>query len=100
MAIAKGTAWAVLGVLTMIGAGQAMASVNGRQARQTARIREGLRSGELRRGEAARLRAEQAAIRAEEAFYRRDGVLAPWERADLARDQRRASRHIAAQKHD
>lgn len=100
MTIAKGTALTLLGMLALGGAAQAQASVNGRQAAQAARIREGARSGELSRGEVARLRAEQAALRAEEAFYRRDGVLGPRERAALARDQRRASRHIARQKHD
>lgn len=100
MAIAKGTALAVLGLLVAVGAGRAEASVNGRQARQAARIQAGVKSGELTRREAVALRAEQAALRAEERRYRRDGVLTPRERADLRRDQNRASRHIARQKHD
>ncbi len=100
MTITKGTALALLGMLAVSGAAQASASVNARQAYQSARIRQGVTSGELSRREAARLRAEQAALRAEEIFYRRDGVLGPRERAALARDQNRASRHIARQKHD
>jgi hypothetical protein len=100
MAIVKATAWALMGVLTMAGANEAAATVNGRQARQAARIHEGVKSGELTRREAARLHAEQAALRAEERVYRRDGVLTARERVDLKRDQNRASRHIARQKHD
>ncbi len=77
------------------------ASVNGREHRQKERIRQGVRSGELTKREAARLTAEQARIRAEERRYRRnDGHLGPCERADLQRDLNRASRDIYRQKHD
>ncbi len=99
-AMAKAAAVVVVGVLGVSVAGDAAASVNARQKAQAARIHAGVISGELSRREAVRLRAEQAAIRAEERAYRRDGVLSPWERADLARDRNRASRHIARQKHD
>jgi hypothetical protein len=81
-------------------AGDAQAGVDGRQPRQQARIAEGVRSGDLTRREATRLEAQQARIRREERRYRADGVLGPWERADLRRDQRRASRTIRRQKND
>jgi hypothetical protein len=91
-------------VLAMAGAfmsaDDALASVNGRQRRQQARIAQGVRSGELTGREAARLEARERHIRREERRYRADGVLDPWERADLNRDLNRASRDIYRQKHD
>ena len=81
--------------LTLI-AGSASAStfdpgIDYRQARQHERIAQGVRSGELTAREAARLRAEQRAIAAEERYFKRDGRLSAWERADLERDLDRAS---------
>lgn len=101
LTMATRTATMVLaGALALGVAGEASASVNGRQRHQARRIHEGVESGALSRREAVRLRAEQAAIRAEERFYRRDGVLGPRERADLNRDLNRTSRDIYRQKHD
>ena len=91
-----------LGLLVLAGlAAPATADVNGREHRQRVRIREGVRSGELNRREAASLRAQQAAIRAEEAFYRRTGGrLSARERAELHRDLNRSSRSIYRQRGD
>jgi hypothetical protein len=74
--------------------------VNQRQHNQQHRIQQGVKSGELTRGEAHRLAAEQRHIRREEARYKSDGTLTPAERADLHRDLNRSSRHIYNQKHD
>jgi len=74
--------------------------VNQRQHNQQARIQQGVKSGELTRGEATRLQAEQRHIRREERRYKSDGELTPAERADLQRDLNRSSRHIYDQKHD
>jgi len=75
--------------------------VNARQARQSARIRQGVRSGELTRRETQRLAAEQAVIRTQEAFYRRSGgEFTARERARVQRELQQASRHIYRQKHD
>ena len=75
--------------------------INARQQREQARIRQGVRSGELTRREAARLEAEQARIRAHEAYARRSGgELTALERARLERQLNRASRDIYRQKHD
>ena len=72
-----------------------------RQGRQTTRIRQGVRSGELTRRETERLAAEQAAIRTQEAFYRRSGgEFTARERARLQRELQQSSRHIYRQKHD
>jgi len=79
----------------------AAATVDGRQARQHARIVDGRQSGELTRRESVALAHQQARIRREEALYRATGGgIGPLERADLRRDQRRASRAIWRQKHD
>ena len=76
-------------------------SINARQSRQTTRIRQGVRSGELTRRETQRLAAEQASIRTQEAFYRRSGgEFTARERARVQRELQQASRHIFRQKHD
>ena len=74
--------------------------VTERQENQKARIAEGVKSGELTRREATKLRAEQRGIRAEKRMAKADGVVTPAERAKLRRDQNRASRDIYRQKHD
>jgi Tfp pilus assembly protein PilN len=95
------TLMTVLGLAAVVGVGSAEAGVNPREVRQRARIAHGVRSGELLPREAARLRVEQANIRREEARYRRnDGRLDAWERAELAREQDQANRHIFGQAHD
>jgi hypothetical protein len=76
------------------------AGVNVRQHRQSARIRQGVQSGELTRREARRLANEQRTIRKEERAYRADGRLDRVERRDLQQDLNQASRHIRTQKHD
>jgi hypothetical protein len=78
----------------------AQAGISARQRRQQARIAQGVRSSELTPSEAARLEAQQRRIRREERRYHADGVLGPWERADLNRDLNRASRDVYRQKHD
>lgn len=74
--------------------------VNARQHHQQQRIGQGVRSGELTRGEAHHLQREQRHIRQEERAYRSDGHLSRAERSDLHHDQNRASRHIYNEKHD
>jgi hypothetical protein len=76
------------------------AGVNARQHRQSARIRQGVQSGELTRRETRRLAQEQRSIRREERAYRADGTLDRVERRDLQQDLNQASRHINRQKHD
>src|SRR5260221_9092609 len=77
------------------------ATVNARERAQQARLRQGLRSGELTGREFVRLEAQEARIRAEELRYRaNDGHLGPRERVDLERDLNRESPRIAQQKRD
>jgi hypothetical protein len=85
-----------------IGSGLALADpVNQRQRQERQRIHQGVRSGELTRGETRALARQQARLAVEEARYRRTGGgLSRRERADLQRDHNRASRNIYRQKHD
>jgi hypothetical protein len=94
--------WTVLGLAALVvGVGDAEAGINHRQAHQRARIAHGVRTGELTAHEVARLKAEEARLRREEYRYRHDdGHLGPWERAELAREQNQADRHIHNQAHD
>ena len=74
--------------------------VTHRQVNQQARIKEGVKSGELTKREAVRLEAREAKIARDKARAKADGVVTPAERAKLGREQNRASRHIYRQKHD
>lgn len=79
----------------------AEAGVNKRQARQEARVNQGVNSGSLNRREAARLRRNQHNIARYEARSRADGGgLSRRERANIARMQNNSSRRIRRQKHD
>ncbi len=73
--------------------------INQRQRSLDARIDAGVRSGQLTRAEAYRLRREYGEIAALEARYRRNG-LSNWERADLDRRFDRLSRQIMAERRD
>lgn len=78
------TSWAMLVMAGLLAIPAAdAATIDAREHRQRERIREGVRSDELTRHEAARLRREQSRIR-----------------RDLQRDLSRSSRHIGRQKHD
>src|SRR5262245_23918103 len=75
--------------------------INAREHRQTQRIKEGVRSGEISKAERDKLAADEAAIRAEERVYRRTGDgLNRRERRDLERDLNKTSREIRRAKHN
>ena len=67
---------------------------------ERARIRQGVRSGELTPIEAARLHAREANITATKQAARADGVVTPAERQVVRREERRTSRAIYRQKHN
>jgi hypothetical protein len=92
---------AVLAIgVASVSAQTATPRVGKRQVQQQARIKEGVKSGELTRREVRRLEREQAKIAVDKAKAKSDGVVTPAERAKLTREQNRASRHIVKQKHD
>jgi hypothetical protein len=76
-------------------------TINERERHQQERIRQGVRSGELTRVEAARLERREAQIRLNEARARRSGgEFTPRERARIQRELNHSSRNIYRQKHD
>jgi hypothetical protein len=74
--------------------------VDKRQHKQAQRIEHGVKTGQLTKHEAAKLKAEQNRIAAMERRFERDGHLSRGERAYLNYQQNRASKHIRAEKHD
>lgn len=74
-------------------------SINQRQARLDARIDQGVRTGQLSRREAVRLRTEFRGLVSLEARYRRGG-LSQWERNDLNNRFDRLSRQIRYERND
>jgi hypothetical protein len=76
-------------------------SVNQRQANIERRIDQGVRSGQITRPEAARLRGEFRSLGRLEAQYRRSGGgLSARERADLDVRFDRLSRSVQQERHD
>jgi len=74
--------------------------VTHRQINQQSRIKQGVRSGELTKGETVRLEKEQGKIRGEKMQAKSDGKVTPQERQEIRHDQRKASRHIYRAKHN
>lgn len=71
-----------------------------RQHRQQHRIRQGVRSGELTRGEFRRLEKEQAEIQEDKKEAKADGTVTKDERKELRHEQNVASRRIYRAKHN
>ena len=74
--------------------------VKARERVQRERIHQGVKSGELTRGEARGLRKEERGIRKEERQFKADGHLTAAERAKLHSDLNKTSKHIYQEKHD
>ena len=74
--------------------------LNQREANQRARIHQGVKSGELTKPEARRLRVGEARLNLNEARAKSDGVVTPAERARLHNEADRESARIYRQKHD
>ena len=76
------------------------AHIRRHQTEQQRRIYQGIRSGELTRGEAGCLEWEQRGIWLDRREARADGTFSGAERAEIRQDQRQASRHIYRAKHN
>lgn len=74
--------------------------VNERQANQTGRIVQGVKSGALTKDEAQELRTERRDIRELEQAYKSDGALTRDERQDLHQQLKQQSREIYEERHD
>ncbi len=99
------TATALLSTTTIASAheygyGGGTREIDARQSRQEQRIQQGVRTGELTRGEFYRLEAEQDRIRRIERQAKSDGYVSASERARIRHAQDEASRHIYQEKHD
>jgi len=71
-----------------------------RQINQQARIRQGVKSGEITKGETRRLEKEQAKIQHDKKIAKADGKVTPQERQKIRREQNKASRDIYRLKHN
>jgi len=71
-----------------------------RQANQRARIRQGVRSGELTPAEASKLRKEERKIQQDKKAAKSDGVVTPAERKQLKKEENKVSREIYRKKHN
>ena len=74
--------------------------INWRERNQQRRINQGIRSGELTRGEARHLEAEEGRIKADEKIDKADGHVTRGERMHLEHELNRASRNIYRDKHN
>ena len=74
--------------------------VRAREINQKVRIKQGVRSGELTRGETRRLTTQQVKVRRDAVKAKSDGKVTPRERAKLKRDLNRSSRTISRLKHN
>ncbi len=83
-------------------AAQAQGGINGRLNSQHQRIRQGVGSGQLTRGEQYRLNRRDARIHAQEHLDRRfdNGHLTGGERRQLNRELNHSSSHIYQDKHN
>jgi hypothetical protein len=75
-------------------------AVDRRERNQQERIKQGVQSGELTKGETRRLEAQQGKIKADEMVAKSDGKVTGAERRHLKREQNRASRNIFRKKHN
>ena len=74
--------------------------INQRQKNQHARIKQGVKSGQLSKGEARKLHSEEKTIQTEKQMAKVDGKVTPAERAKIRKDQRKASKDIYRLKHN
>ena len=75
--------------------------INAREHRQSDRIKDGVKDGELTKGELDKLKGDEAAVRAEERVFRQSGGgLNKSEYKDLEKDLNKTSREIYRLKHN
>lgn len=71
-----------------------------RQIKQQARIKQGVKSGELTKGEARALEKEQVKIQQDKKNAKSDGTVTPAERQRIRHEQNKANRNIRRLKHN
>ena len=90
----------MVGFAAVASAQTASRRIDRREMRQEYRIRQGVRSGQLTRGEAMRLRGGERHIRRMEWRAKADGRFGRWERGRVWRAENRESRRIWRLKHN
>jgi uncharacterized membrane protein YebE (DUF533 family) len=91
---------ALLSVTALSAFAQPTPVIDQRQAKQEARIEQGVASGQLTSHEAAKLERGQRHVAKVKANAKADGVVTPAERAHISHAQNVQSRRIAKEKHD
>lgn len=89
-----------MGVMTVMAQSNETPRADERQQNQRARIRDGVKDGELTRRETARARKDQREIRRTEKRAKADGKVTKKEKAIIEHKQDKASRKIRRNKHD
>lgn len=97
----------IIAILIILGASYtavlaqtATPSINKTQKKQQIRIHQGIKSGELTRGEVRKLENQQKAIQRDKKIAKADGVVTPRERKHIRKEQNRASNNIYKKKHN
>ena len=77
-------------------------SIGARQKRQHARIKEGVKSGEITKHEARRLKRQEFRIQRQKQHYKAQngGTMTPAQKAKIQRQLNKENRRIIRQKHD
>jgi hypothetical protein len=99
------TVFVTVGILAGLAAtsfahGNKVPGARKRQNEQQQRIRQGVRSGELTKGEVRSISKEQRGINQEIRESKSDGIVTRAERRDIWQEQNQASRHIYRKKHN
>jgi CRISPR/Cas system-associated endoribonuclease Cas2 len=80
--------------------GSSTRDIDAIQAREAARIQQGIRNGSITRSEAAQLKAEQRRIEHLESRAKADGHISRSEHDQIRAAQARANHHITRESHD
>ncbi len=91
---------AFLSVGTAYAQAQATPKVTERQINQQKRIKEGVVSGELTKGETVQLQKQQASVQRTKKRAKADGKVTKRERARIHKKQNLASKNVARKKHN
>ena len=90
----------LLSIAAVAGADPTMPNADHREVRQDQRIEQGVKSGQLARGETRKLVRGEARVDRIEARAKRNGVVTPRERAHVQRALNHESRRIYRLKHN
>lgn len=91
---------AITGLAFVVVSGSSFAAIDDRQGNQRDRIKQGIASGELSRGEAHRLAHQQSKIAAQERRFKSDGDFTNGERARVQNRLNHSSANIYRKKHN